>query len=321
MRSEADRRVERAAAQQYGVITRAEAYRLGHSKWTVDHRVATGRLIPLYPTVFALAGTPSSWHRDLFAATAWTEGCASHRAAARLFDLPGVGSPPIEITAHGGKVMPHSDVLVHHTNRLPRDQLTKRAGIPTTSIERTLLDLGAVWPERNVAIAMDAALRRHLTTLGNLDFCLYLTAGRGRRGCAVMRRLMKRRVGLSSVPETPLETLIFELLSQSPLPDPEPQVSIFDPGGEFVARPDFLYREFRLAIEGHSMEWHTGIEVEASDARRHQRLLLAGYRVIYVTYRDVVDYPTATLMRIEGALREEGWRPGDAIPAELEKKG
>ena len=322
MRSQADRLIEEKASLQYGLVTLEQALACGHSRKTVDHRVATRRLIPTYPTVYAVAGAPSSWHGDLLAAVLWSGGNASHRSAAFLHQLPGVKDPPLEITTFRREVMPHSGVIVHHTKRLPLDQSDRSQGIATTSIERTLLDLGAVWSERHVAVAMDAALHRGDTTLGMLDRCLYLTARRGRRGCAVLRRVLHRRLELTTFPESPLESLLYELLASSPLPDPVPQVPVRDAAGRLIARPDFLYPEFKLAVEAHSLQWHDSPEARAADARRHARLVACGYRIVYVTYRDIIDLPGATLVRVEKALRAGGWVPGStAIGVELRKNG
>lgn len=310
MRSAADRATEQIAASQYGVIGHAQARACGHSDRSINYRVTSRRFIPLHPRAYVIAGAPASWYRDQIAACIWSDGLASHRAAGFLWELPGCESSPIEITTSDIRILPRSGIAVHHTLRMPLEHVTKVASIPTTAVERTLLDLGAVFTESRVAIALDDALRRGLTTLGDLDYCLYLTARRGRRGCAVLRRLVHKRLETSTTPHSALETLIFELLAGSSLPMPQLQYEIRDGNGLLIGRPDFVYPQWKVVIEGHSKRWHWGEHASSRDAQRHNELTAMGHRILYVTWADVTEFPVATLMRIERALREAGWVPG-----------
>jgi len=193
---------------------------------------------------------------------------------------------------------------------MPRDHVTARHGIPCTSVERTLLDLGAVLSERRVAIAVDHALFNGLTTMGSLDFCLFLTARRGRRGCRPLRNVLKSRLDLVEVPNSPLESLVFEMLSRAGL-RPKLQMEVFDGDGFFIARPDFVFPEERLVVEGHSRLWHSSESAIERDLRRHRRLVAAGYRVVYVTWYDVCGSTDPITRRIEMLL--EG-ADGDETP-------
>ena len=302
-----ERALEDLAETQFGVVSRSQALALGLSEDMIDNRVKSGRLRLLHPCTYAIAGSPSSWYRDVIAACLWSGGAASHRAAGRLWELPNCDEDVIEIVTSDLQVVPRSGIRVHHTQRLTEEQRTTIDSIPVTSVERTLLDLGAVFRRDRVAIAVDDALRRGLTTLGDLDYCLFRTARRGRRGCAVLRDVVRRRDAVKERPHSPLESLIFELLSRSSLPLPQPQYEIKDAAGTFVARVDFAFPEFKLVIEGHSRKWHLADEAAFRDARRHNELTSLGYRVLYVTWADVVNQPEATLLRVERALRESGW--------------
>jgi very-short-patch-repair endonuclease len=68
-------------------------------------------------------------------------------------------------------------------------------------------------------------------------------------------------------------------------------------GGEIIA--DFLWRAPRLIVETDGRQFHgTAIAFE-NDRRRDQRLVLAGWRVIRCTWRQVVDEPN----ELVGTLR------------------
>jgi G:T-mismatch repair DNA endonuclease (very short patch repair protein) len=110
-------------------------------------------------------------------------------------------------------------------------------------------------------------------------------------------------VGLDEYPNSPLETVIFEMIREFELPIPSLQVPIEDENG-FIARPDFVYERERLIVEGHSKLWHTGVEIEASDRRKHSRLSALGYRVEYITWPDATIYREAVANRLLITLRE-----------------
>ena len=256
----------------------------------------------LHPNVFVHTASPSSWEQLQFAACLWSGGVSAVRSAGFLYDLPGCECPSIEVVTTRRRKMPRCGIVIHHTSRLPREHVTKRRGIPVTSIERTLLDLCGYLSRRRGAIAMDDALRRGLTTLGSLDHCLYLTARRGRNGSGRLRELVHERVGLDSRPESPLETVIWELLLSSGLPLPTPQFVIRDSGGDFIARPDFVYPMQKIVIEGHSKKWHWGAQAHSEDARRHNKISRLGYRIVYVTWSDATVSPDSTLRVIADLL-------------------
>lgn len=298
-----DRLIADLATSQYGLVTRGQLLSAGLSVRSVDHRVNQGALVVVHPGTYALPGSHRSWHREQLAACLWSKGVAGVRAAAFLHGLPGFEDPPIEVvTTLNKRPMPRCGVTCHHTTRLPGEQVTSVQGIPITSIERTLLDLCGHVAKRRAAIALDHALHGGKTTLGSLDRCLYLTARRGRDGCAVLRELVHQRLNLEEYPNSPLETVIFGLLASSGLPMPKMQQPIFDDQSDFVARPDFLWPDHKLIVEGHSKLWHEGLMATVSDRKRHERLARLGHRILYVTWADATRFGSATLKLIERAL-------------------
>jgi hypothetical protein len=310
MHIEADRELAEKARAQHGIFTSQQAVDAGHPRWRIEYRRKCGMWVRLHPNVYTHASTPSTWHRDQMAAVMWAQPAAtSARAAAFLHGLPGFDDPPLEILTSCRKIVPRCGVIVHHTKRLPRDQILRVHNIPCTSVERTVLDLCGTVGTRQGAIAVDHTLHHGMATLGSYDFCLFLTARRGRNGCGVLRDLVHERAALSEFPNTPLETVVFEMIAGSTLPTPQCQVPIHDERGAFVARPDFLYPQEKIIIEGHSRLWHTGFELERRDRARGKRLASLGYQTIYVTWADATSSSSLTLMTIERALRERGWTP------------
>jgi hypothetical protein len=311
VKASADLALISIAKPQFGAFSREQAKDAGHSARTIGYRVDSGRWEHLHTGVYALAGTHPSWERDQIAACLWSKGASAGRAAGYLHRLPGCDDPPIEVvTTHHHRPMPRCGVTVHYTTWLPAEQVGRIQNIPATSIERTLLDLCGQMAPRQAAIALDNALHRGLTTLGGIDHCLYLTARRGRNGCRILRNLMHERVGLEEAPNTPLETVIFEMIAGSTLPIPDAQVPVVDESGIVVARPDFMYRKEKLIIEGHSRLWHWGMRAESRDLERHNKLCALGYRVLYLTWADATKYSARSLNTIDSMLQQASSKTG-----------
>lgn len=276
--------------EQHGIFNRKQAMAAGYRRSTIDSKVRSGEWVSLHPGVYCEAGMPQSWLRDMSAVVMWAQpACASGRAAAFLHRLPGFEEPEFEVVTTNRRITSRCGIKVHHTNRLPRDQIERVQSIRCTSVERTVLDLCGIVGRRRAAIALDHSLSRGMSTLGSFDFCLFLVARRGRNGCGVLRKLLQERWDLSRVPESPLETIIFEQLASSGLPLPVPQFEIFDQAGHLVARPDFVWPNAKLIVEGHSRLWHEGKELEARDRERHLKLREHDYRIVYVSWPDAVS--------------------------------
>lgn len=92
-----------------------------------------------------------------------------------------------------------------------------------------------------------------------------------------------------------METRLRMLLVLGGLPRPEVQASIRDDQGNFLGRPDLLYRDRRLAIEFDGGN-HRDRLVE--DNRRQNRIIGAGYRLLRFTATDVYRTPDSVVMQV-----------------------
>ena len=67
-------------------------------------------------------------------------------------------------------------------------------------------------------------------------------------------------------------------------------------------RIDFAVPDLKLAIESDGYEFHRGRQAFEDDRRRGQVLTAAGYTVIRVTWRQLVQEPLAVVARLASAL-------------------
>jgi hypothetical protein len=130
------------AAEQYGVVTRAQLIELGLSEETIARRMRSGRLHPLHRGVYAVGHAAVGLHGRLLAAVlASGKGALlSHRSAAALWGMLSTSAPRIDVI-----VPPASGRRSTATIRIrrgTRDGMV-HLGIPVTSPRCTLHDLAA----------------------------------------------------------------------------------------------------------------------------------------------------------------------------------
>jgi predicted transcriptional regulator of viral defense system len=149
------------AKVQHGVVTRQQLLASGLSSSAVNRLVAKTDLRALHRGVYLVAGHQHDWVSSLIAATLVSEGHASHRSAAKLWDLLDDRAVPVEVTTPG---QPRDERISWHRRLLPPCDTTTVRGIPVTSIHRTLIDLGDVADRQLVEDALDRALERRMTS-------------------------------------------------------------------------------------------------------------------------------------------------------------
>jgi hypothetical protein len=276
------------AEEHYAVFRSAHARLCGLSKHQIEGRIELGLWRRLYDDVYIAAGAPLTWKGALLAAC-WAGGfraAASHRSAAALWKLAGGRRTIIEITCPRWRRAQHAGLVVHETTTLDGLDLALLEGIPVTTPERTLLDLGAVCHESVVEMALDKAENLGLVTRASVQATLDRLAKRGRRGAGTLRRLLTRHEQRRRPPESEMETMLIQCLRRNGWPEPVPQYVIRN-AGVFVARVDVAYPQWRIAIEYHSDAHHSGNRASERDNARRLRIIGAKWFPVEATLPDV----------------------------------
>ena len=184
-------------------------------------------------------------------------------------------------------------VVVRRCN-IPAAERSVRRGLCVTSAVRTTADLACRLPLTEAVALIDTALHGGLVSSGRLrDWASTHAGHRGVRG-------LKRALELADpATESVMETRLRLLLVLAGLPLPRCQVSLRDDSGLFLARPDLHYPDARLAIE---YDGAIHRESLASDNRRQNRLIDAGYRILRFTAGDVLDSPAGVVSMVRRAL-------------------
>lgn len=299
-----DHRLAAITTKQHGVLSRAQAIEAGLTAAGIRRRVMRGLYEPVHPNVYRLAGAPQSWEQGLAAATLVVGGgVVSHRSAAALWGVQLPIDIPIEVSVRRGRrgALPGvRGVVLHRSLDLDDTDIVERAGLPTTTPARLLLDLGAIGHDWMVERAMEQLLLRGLTTVAELEFELRRRSKKGRRGCGALRRTLAERGLGARRPQSILESKMANILRGSGLPMPDYQYPVVLAGRQRLI--DFAYVDLRIAVEVDGYEVHSRRDTFQEDRVRANDLELAGWLVLRFTWHDVVRRPSHVLATIRRAI-------------------
>ena len=273
--SSIDHVLDAIARRQDNVICRAQVLLAGGSDEMIETRVRRGLWQPLQAGVYLVGSAPPTWAQQLRAAVmaAGPDAEVSHRAAVLRWGMSGIASAPVEIQApHDDRPIPEG-VVLHRSRR--REQAVLVGGIPTTGVERTVLELGAVCPEVVVEKALASALRLGLTTNTKVDTYLKVHAGKGRRGVTKLRTSLEL-VGDRRPAGSDGEVAFLRELRLAGVPDPVRQLTI-DLRNGAKATMDFAWPDLWKAIEFVGWWTHSDPRAHDDDTWREDDIREAGW--------------------------------------------
>jgi very-short-patch-repair endonuclease len=120
-----------------------------------------------------------------------------------------------------------------------------------------------------------------------------------RPGAGVLSAILDAGAG-PALTRSEAEERLLSLIRSAGLPPPETNVRL---GAHEV---DFLWRSERLIVEVDGFRFHASRAAFERDRLRDAKLLAHGFRVIRVTWRQIVRDPEGTVVRITSALAVGG---------------
>lgn len=297
-----DQQVRELAAAQHGLIRRADARRLGLSDRQILHRVGQGRWIRRSSSVFALDGFPGGDEQETLAAAWAVDGAAARRSSSWVLEVLDEPPPLPDVVSSGraGKTLHPTKLTLHRTDTLPISDVIIHRGIPVTTIERTLCDLGAVVDLSTLRSCMMRSFQMGLTHPDRLIRRHLELGGRGRPGSAGLRALLGEIEPDLMLLESDLETTLLLLIVESGLPRPTLQHPVELEGQRY--RIDMAYPELRIAIEADGFAVHGTREAFEGDRARQNRLMLAEWQVLRFTWRQVCRQPEWVVDQLRTAV-------------------
>jgi hypothetical protein len=148
------------AAGQQDLVTHEQLLDLGMSRGGIKHRIARGKLHPIYRGVYAI-GRPklTAMGRWMAALLACGPGAVlSHDSAAAFWRLGPRDRKP-EVTICPPRRVRVSGITIHCSRAMPDEHVIHRNGVAATTVLRTLVDLAPRWGEQRIEDAIEAADR------------------------------------------------------------------------------------------------------------------------------------------------------------------
>lgn len=245
---------------------------------------------------------PPCWRVDLAAALerVGPNAVVSHRSAARLRGL--TSWDDLDLTIRYPADARATGVEIHRSRDLVADDVETVDGFPTTSIVRTLVDLGLVLPPSEVERLVDHAVATNLITPSELRDLRQRVGEHGRTGVGMIDAALDGMPELAGDTESGPELRLLKLLERSALPDPIPQVWVVARGRRY--RLDFAYPALFIALEYDGAEWHSTPAQLAYDARRQADLESIGWTVFRYGWNDLHgDGRVAAIARLAEMVR------------------
>lgn len=283
-----DEGIAELAGRQHGVVSRRQLLGLGIGRDAVQDRLELGRLHPIHAGVYAVGHRVLSRRaRWMAAILAGADGAVlSHRSAAALWEIRSPHRGRIEVTLPWKSRS--TDRIHRRFARLPHDEMTIEAGIPVTTVPRTLFDLAAVSHVDQV----ESALRQseYLRLHDRLSLPDLLARYPAHRGVRAIRTCLARRAELpAGTPRSPLEERFLPFLREHGLPRPRLNALVTARGRNHEV--DCLWPQARQIVELDGFAGHGTRGAFREDRARDRRLRVAGYAVTRIAWAQLDDEP------------------------------
>jgi Protein of unknown function (DUF559)/Transcriptional regulator, AbiEi antitoxin len=297
-----DARLARLATRQHGVVSRNQLRTLGLTDNQISRRARLGRLHPLYRGVYAVGHIRLTQRGCWLAAvvacrSGGGDSVLSHRAAGQLHGiLRSAPSNPIDVIATRRHQL--RGVRCHGVRGLHPDDITIIDAIPVTTVHRAFLDLAEVMHPLRLFDAFELSIRLQQFDLTEMH--AMIARNPGRHGLKPLQEQLARLTDAPAWLDSRLEAeFLFRLRQHPDLPGPLTHQVV---EGEPV---DFYWPDHRVVLEIDGERYHSLPRDRLNDARRDDKLTLAGYAVLRVSEHDFKNDPERVIAELRALLRRQ----------------
>jgi hypothetical protein len=280
------------ASSQDGVFSVAQAGELGVHRRQLVRAVHAGTLVRVHADVFGIAGAARMDRARVRAGVLQVRGStASHESTLLLRGvdrIPSVVALTVDRATAGHT---HPGIRVHRFRDLHPDHLTEIAGIPTTTIERAVVDLASVFSRARLDHLLDdLTITRRLTSIGRIGRVLRQVDRRGRDRIGRLPELLAARNPGEPAPRSRLERRVDELVSRTQLPRPLKEHPL-PSDQEYRGLVDRCWPEAHLILEIDGRSWHARESAMAADRARDRAAARVGWQTLRVLDEELRDCP------------------------------
>jgi hypothetical protein len=301
-------RIAEQAERQAGMVSRRQLLANGVRPGVVLAATRSGRLLSVHHGVYRLAGAPITEKSLPWAAILWSgfEAVLSHRSAGWWgWKLDGLGRKPPQqielITARDCRWVAPRNIRVRRVVDFDfRLDSTIHNSLPCTTLARTIADLAAVLEPQALEQAFDCAVKRVDDFDGDVLRVLRRIGNKGRAGNAALRAVANRNPTTKT--GSPLEVIVRDALTNAGIPLPMSQLATEDRHGDQAAVVDFSWPDRLVVLFVHSNLWHRSRAEVEKDRTQSNALVAAGWRVLTVSSRRLLDDGEAFFAELRATL-------------------
>jgi very-short-patch-repair endonuclease len=284
------------ARRQHGVVARRQLLEFGFSPHAIKHRVAKGRLHPVFTGVYAVGRPELTQHGRFIAAVlaCGSQAALSHESAAGLWEIRRPRAGTVELTVPARRAPGNRPgIVVHRRSTLTAADITQRHGIPVTTPVCTIIDLAARLERDALEAAIGEADKRGLTDPEELRAAV--DAHPHRRGAPMLRETLDRRTFTTT--HSGLERLFLPIAERAGLQAPQTQAWVNG------FRVDFYWPELGLVVETDGLAYHRTAAQQTRDRLRDQKHYAAGLTPLRFTHSQVKSEAAHVEATLRAAVR------------------
>jgi very-short-patch-repair endonuclease len=297
----AEREVARIASSQQGLVTTEQLSEAGFGRSQITRRVRGEWLVRRHVGVYQLgvfAGPVAEERAALLACG--SRAVLSHWTAAWVFELCRRVVGPIHVTFAEGLAGRRPGIRAHRSSTLPDCDVVVKHGLRVTTPARTLLDLAASTPRAELERLTEEAQVQRLASPA--EMLAVVERGAGRPGVAKLRAVLDF-IDEPLFTRSEAEKRLRALCRSSGLP--MPRMNVQRAGWEV----DAVWDTQRLVVEVDGYGFHSTRARFERDRRKDADLMLAGYRVLRITWRRLTREPEQVIALLAAALGQVSLPP------------
>lgn len=265
----------------------------------ITRRVAAGRLVRVYPGVYAVGHVPHTREaRWIAAVMACGRGAVlSHLDAAalwRIYESLGI-AVHVTTTSRGGRYLP--GIHAHRARKLDPADVTIKDGIPVTTVARTLIDLTDLLPTDRILRAVREAEYLKLLDLDTLIAAV--ERANGRKNLTELHQALERHTP-GQIVRDELEHRFQELRHRGGLKQPLTNLKVKT--GRRTYTVDCLWPDEGVAVELDGRAAHIRAAAFEEDRARDAALAAIGLLPLRFTWYRVTCEGEEVLAELNATL-------------------
>ena len=278
-------RPEDWAERHDGLVSRRAATQGGLSDDQIWRRRGTDRYRAIRRNVDAIAGAPPTWKQQVraVALTCGPKVAIAHSTAARLLGAEVPDDGTIHVIGPISRLVRLEGVTCHRSTTVEPEDVVHRDGIACTSPIKTVVDMSGALTIDELGKLVDYFLRSGQMKLEEFRGRVDRSRTAPGRSIKKLRIVLAARIPGYDPGESELEGRIARIIDRCGLPRPTQQHRVQLGGNRY--RIDFAWPERKIYLEGNGFGFHRLSSDLDGDAVRQNKLVLAGWTPIEITWR------------------------------------